>query len=157
MPPATRSRTAADSTNDEATTTGATPDDAPDAESATHVHVGTGSRSATDGMAARGPAPATAHPVRTAGRRATPQVKQVEAVADDIASTARRPDAVMDWGRPRRTGRPRQPRTAGCRGSPLSAPSPGHHRTHRLESHREPGLEPDRQHGRLGRANARQP
>ena len=63
------------------------------------MDVGTGSRSATDGTAGPGPrSPDPAGPVQTAGRMATQQVKQVEAVADDIASTARRPDAVMDRG-----------------------------------------------------------
>ena len=90
---------------------------------------------------------------------ATQQVKQVEAVADDVASTARRPDAVMD-----RAASPDRPRSAASSGrlprpseSPPTAPSPGHHLTHRLESHREPGLVPDREHGQLGRADARQP
>jgi hypothetical protein len=40
----------------------------------------------------------TADLVRTAGRMATLRVKQVEAMADDIASTARRPDAVLCRG-----------------------------------------------------------
>ncbi len=40
----------------------------------------------------------TADLVRTVGRMATLRVKQVEAMADDIASKARRPDAVLCWG-----------------------------------------------------------
>jgi hypothetical protein len=46
----------------------------------------------------RARAPDTADLVRTAVRMATLRVKQVEATADDIASTARRPDAVLCRG-----------------------------------------------------------
>lgn len=91
----TRSRTAADSTNDEASTTGATPDDARtlernprgrrDRQPVRHGHHG-----------CSGPRPPT--PPISSGRMALLRVKEVKAVTDDIASTARRRDAVMYWG-----------------------------------------------------------
>jgi|tagenome__1003787_1003787.scaffolds.fasta_scaffold20800685_2 hypothetical protein len=95
MPPATRSRKAADATKDEATTTGATPDvPAPastDAETASPATAG-----AADHRDTR--APDVADLVRTVERAATLPVKVVMTVADDIASTAHRPDAVLYWG-----------------------------------------------------------
>jgi hypothetical protein len=51
------------------------------------------------------------------------------------------------------------PAAAAVESSPVAAErtlTAGHHLTHRLELHREPGLVPDRQHGRPDPANARQ-
>ena len=101
MPPTTRSRTAAGATKDDATTTGARPDEASVPASTTPVIADAETaRPAT--TPAAGPrdtrAPEVADLVRTVGRVATLPAKGVMAVADDIVSTARRPDAVLYWG-----------------------------------------------------------
>jgi hypothetical protein len=101
MPPTTRRRTAADGTKDGARTTGATPDGGPIPASASPVVTDAGTTSPATTPAA-GPgdtrAPEVADLVRAVGRAATLPAKVVMAVADDIASTARRPDAVLYWG-----------------------------------------------------------
>src|SRR3954469_16978822 len=101
MPPTTRRRTAADGTKDGARTTGATPDGGPIPASASPVVTDAGTTSPATTPAA-GPGatrpPEVAALVRAVGRAATLPAKVVMAVADDIASTARRPDAVLYWG-----------------------------------------------------------
>lgn len=67
---------------------------------------------ATEPTAAAGTrTPDTADLLRTVGRVATPPVTVAKAVADHVASTARRPDGVLYWG-PCRAGRAGRPRVA---------------------------------------------
>lgn len=101
MPPRTRSRTATDATKDDATTTGATPGQAsvPAGTSSVIADAETARPATTPAAGPRDTRPPeVADLVRTVGRAATLPAKVLMAVADDIASTARRPDAVLYWG-----------------------------------------------------------